>query len=156
PIRGVRALVDAIAVAAEIDPAAACAGELSTWPMLEEMKASGLVEIGCHTVNHPVLANETAADAHSEMSEARARIAERLGAAPRHFAYPYGQPGQADAREFALARNIGFATAVTTRQASLFALHLDHVYRLPRVEVSAKIASAPHYLRAILAGLPLV
>jgi peptidoglycan/xylan/chitin deacetylase (PgdA/CDA1 family) len=156
PICGVRALVDAIAAAAGIDPATACAGELCTWAMLEEMMASGLVEIGCHTVNHPVLANETAADAHSEMTEARTRIAEHLGAAPRHFAYPYGQAGQADAREFALARKVGFATAVTTRQASLVALHLDHLHGLPRVELSSKIASAPHYLRAILAGLPLL
>ncbi len=156
PITGVRALVDAIAAAAGIDPVAACAGEMCSWALLDEMRRSGLVEIGCHTVNHPVLANETAADARAEMADARARIAAVLGAAPRHFAYPYGKAAHADAREFALAREVGFATATTTRKASLFAAHRDHAYGLPRVEVSPSFAASPHYLRTVLAGLPLL
>jgi peptidoglycan/xylan/chitin deacetylase (PgdA/CDA1 family) len=156
PIAGVRALVDTIAAAAGIDPAAACAGEICSWEMLAEMRASGLVEIGCHTVNHPVLVNESAADARAEIEGARERIAARLGAPPRHFAYPYGKPDHADRREFALAGEAGFASAVTTRKASLFAAHRDHPLALPRVEVSPSFAASPHYLRTVLAGLPLL
>lgn len=156
PVAGVRALVAAIAAAAGIDPADACAGEMCSWEMLAEMRASGLLEIGCHTVNHPVLALETQADATAEIGVARDRIAARLGAAPRHFAYPYGKADHADAREFALARAAGFVSAATTRKASLFAGNLAQPFALPRVEVSPSFAASPHYLRTVLAGLPLV
>jgi hypothetical protein len=156
PIAGVRALVDTVAAAAAIDPAAACAGEACSWAMLAEMQASGLVEIGCHTVNHPVLAVENAADARAEMAQARARLGEKLAAPARQFASPYGQAGQADAREFALAREVGFATAATTRKASLFGAHRDHPLALPRVDVSPSFATSPHYLRTMLTGLPLI
>jgi peptidoglycan/xylan/chitin deacetylase (PgdA/CDA1 family) len=156
PVAGVRALIGRIAAAAGIDPMAACAGEICTWEMLAEMRASGLVEIGCHTVNHPVLANESAAEARAEIVDARDRIAARLGAVPRHFAYPYGKADHADMREFALARDAGFASAVTTRKASLFAAHRDHPLALPRVDVSPSFAASPHYLRTVLAGLPLI
>jgi peptidoglycan/xylan/chitin deacetylase (PgdA/CDA1 family) len=124
--------------------------------MLAEMQASGVIEMGCHTVNHPVLANESAADARAEIADARARIAEKLGVPPRHFAYPYGKADHADAREFALAREAGFTTAVTTRKASLFGAHRAHPFALPRVEVSPSFAASPHYLRTVLAGLPLI
>lgn len=156
PIAGVRALVDAIAAAAAIDPAAACAEEACTWAMLAEMQASGVVEMGCHTVNHPVLANESAADARAEMADARARVVEKLGTPARHFAYPYGKADHADAREFAMAHELGFASAVTTRKASLFGAHRDHPLALPRVEVSPTFATSTHYLRTVLAGLPLI
>lgn len=155
-IPDVRRLVDAIADAASIDPLEACAGEVCTWAMLAEMKRSGLVELGCHTVNHPVLAIECDEDVRAELATARDRIAAETGQAPRHFAYPYGKPEQAGAREFAFAREAGFATAVTTRKASLFAAHRDHLVALPRVEVSPNFSGSTDYLRTILAGLPLL
>jgi hypothetical protein len=90
------------------------------------------------------------------MALARARLGAKLAAPARHFAYPYGQPDQAGAREFALAREVGFATATTTRKASLFGAHRDHPLALPRVDVSPGFAASPHYLRTMLAGLPLI
>ena len=90
------------------------------------------------------------------MVDARDRIAAVLGRAPRHFAYPYGKPEQAGMREFALAREIGFASAVTTRKASLYAAHRAHLDALPRVEVSPNFESSAHYLRTVLTGLPLI
>lgn len=155
-VPGVRALVAAVAEAAALDPFAESARELCTWSILAEMQRSGLVEIGCHTVNHAVLANETEAAARAEMVDARDRIAAVLGRAPRHFAYPYGKPEQAGMREFALAREIGFASAVTTRKASLYAAHRAHLDALPRVEVSPNFESSAHYLRTVLTGLPLI
>lgn len=152
----VRRLIDAIAEAASLDPLAACADEACSWSMLREMKRSGVVDIGCHTVNHPVLAIESDEDARAEMLIARDRIAAEIGEVPRHFAYPYGKPEQAGEREFALATAAGFATATTTRKANLFAAHRDHLAALPRVEVSPNFSQSTHYLRTILGGLPLL
>lgn len=152
----VRRLVDSIAEAASIDPIGVCDGALCTWAMLGEMMRSGCVELGCHTVNHPVLAIESVDDARAEIVGARDRIAAEFGRVPRHFAYPYGKPEQAGPREFALVRDAGFATAVTTRKANLFAAHRDHLAALPRVEVSPNFSRSTRYLRAVLSGLPLL
>ena len=39
----------------------------------------------------------------------------RIGRPVRHFAYPYGKATDAGSREFALAKECGFETAVTFR-----------------------------------------
>jgi peptidoglycan/xylan/chitin deacetylase (PgdA/CDA1 family) len=140
----------------DVDARAVSRAELCSWDMLREMKASGVVELGCHTVNHPVLALESAADARAEMADARAALEREAGGPVRHFAYPYGTADHAGPREFALARELGFATATTTRKASLQAEHRDFAYALPRVDVSPEFARSPHYLRTIVSGLPLL
>ena len=48
------------------------------------------------------------------------RIERELGVRPIHFSYPYGDPGSAGRRDFALARQVGFKTAVTTGKGMLF------------------------------------
>ena len=54
----------------------------------------------------------------------------------RHFAYPVGDPGSAGPREFALALEAGFDSAVTTRPGHLFPEHLGHLHALPRVSLN--------------------
>jgi peptidoglycan/xylan/chitin deacetylase (PgdA/CDA1 family) len=71
----------------------------------------------------------------------------------RHFAYPVGDPGSAGPREFRLALDAGFATAVTTRPGHLFAAHADHPTALPRVSVNGYFQSRAA-LRALLSGVP--
>ena len=95
------------------DVHAAAVAENLTWEMARQMHASGLVEIGAHTVSHCVLANEADDVVRSELIRGREALESRLGVAVRHFAYPFGGRAQAGAREMLLARQAGFATAVT-------------------------------------------
>jgi len=74
----------------------------------------------------------------------------------RHLAYPYGRPEHVGSREFAIALELGFASAVTTRQALIYPSHAQHLQALPRVEVTPGFASSPRYLQTILTGVPLV
>jgi peptidoglycan/xylan/chitin deacetylase (PgdA/CDA1 family) len=152
-IAELRPAIAQLAAANDIDARAACATEVGSWDMLREMKASGIVELGCHTVNHPPLTLESEADARAEMADARAMLERETGGPVWHLAYPYGQAGR---REFALAAELGFASAVTTCKASLHAEHRDWVHALPRIELSPEFARSPHYLRAIVSGLPLL
>ena len=64
-----------------------------------------------------------------------------------------GDPGSAGPREFALARELGFATAVTTRPGHLFADHAAHLHALPRVSVNG-CHQSPAALRGLLSGVP--
>jgi hypothetical protein len=89
-----------------------------------------------------------------ELAGARSKLEAELGQPVRHLAYPYGKPEHVGPREFASARQLGFASAVTTRSGMLFVEHAAHRYALPRVEVSPAFAASPHYLHAILSGLP--
>ena len=63
----------------------------------------------------------------AEMENSRAVIEAALGVRPEHFAYPVGDPTSAGPREFKIAAELGFKTAVTTRPGVLFPGHADHL-----------------------------
>jgi peptidoglycan/xylan/chitin deacetylase (PgdA/CDA1 family) len=86
------------------------ATRIATWDELRALKAAG-VDVGGHTVNHVALANVPAGRARAEIEGCRRDIAEHLGEAPRHFAYPNGYYTP---RVRALVEESGFASAVTT------------------------------------------
>ena len=48
---------------------------------------------------------------------------------PAHFSFPVGDPTAAGPREFAIAAELGFRTAVTTRPGVLFPDHREHLDR---------------------------
>ncbi|AWN37958.1 polysaccharide deacetylase family protein [Methylobacterium radiodurans] len=123
------------------------------WDALRTLGRDPLVSFGAHTRSHPMLAKHPPGTARSEISESRARIEAELGRPVRHLSYPVGDRSSAGPREFALARELGFATAVTTRPGHLFATHAGHPHALPRVSVNGCHQSAPA-LRGLLSGVP--
>ncbi|MFT3768676.1 MAG: polysaccharide deacetylase family protein [Minicystis sp.] len=103
------------------------------WDQVEEMAVHPLVTIGAHTVTHPILRDLPREAARVEMVESRRRLEARLGQPVHHFAYPHGSPAQVGEREYALARECGFTTAVTTRLANVMPGSADHLECLPRI-----------------------
>ena len=59
---------------------------------LREVEASGLVTIGAHTLNHPVLKNEDDNTSCYEITESIKRLEALLGHPVTYFAYPNGRP----------------------------------------------------------------
>jgi peptidoglycan/xylan/chitin deacetylase (PgdA/CDA1 family) len=106
--------------------------------MMQEMRASGLVEFGAHTVSHANLSRLPAADARAEIAESRHDLEDLLGDEVRHFAFPYGGAGEAGPREFGLCRELGFETAATTRKGNLFPGHCDRMQALPRLTIGGE------------------
>ncbi|MBE7219224.1 MAG: polysaccharide deacetylase family protein [Caulobacteraceae bacterium] len=106
------------------------------WDGIARLAAHPLAAIGCHTLSHPCLAALNRGTAQRELEAARAIIAGRIGRAVRHLAYPYGSPAAAGSREFALAAELGFATAVTTRPGVLHEAHRSRLTALPRISVN--------------------
>jgi peptidoglycan/xylan/chitin deacetylase (PgdA/CDA1 family) len=129
--------------------------EMCDWSELRRLRAAG-VEIGCHAASHARLSHETAEGVHAELGSARARLEAELGCPVRHLAYPYGKREHASAREIGIAHTLGFHSAVTTRAGLLYAGHTAHRHALPRIEVTPGFADSPHYLHAILTGLPVI
>jgi len=87
-----------------------------SWDMLEVLVRDPLVEIGAHTVSHPRISSLSPEEALRELTDARLRLNQRLGIDLKHFAFPYGRSADCGPRDFALARQAGFASAATTRK----------------------------------------
>jgi peptidoglycan/xylan/chitin deacetylase (PgdA/CDA1 family) len=146
-------LLDALDDAME-RPSDTLAGNLClNWGELEDLAASQDVTIGAHTITHPMLSKLGSFVAMDEIGGSKAYIEQRLGREVRHFAYPYGDPSVAGAREFGLARQAGFVTAVTTRPGHVFADHRGHLHALPRVSMNG-LFQTESALRALLSGVP--
>ena len=94
------------------------------------LHAAGM-EIGAHTVNHPILAEIPLGRARHEMEASRARLQSITGAPVRLFAYPNGSPRRDyRAEHAALARELGFDAAVSAAWGSARAG--DDLYQIPR------------------------
>lgn len=90
------------------------------------------MEIGAHTVRHPILATIDAASAREEIARGREQLESIIGGRVALFAYPNGRPRQDYRREHArLVESLGFAAAVSTAPASAGA-DCDR-YQLPRI-----------------------
>jgi peptidoglycan/xylan/chitin deacetylase (PgdA/CDA1 family) len=87
------------------------------------------MEIGAHTVNHPILKSIGEDEARSEIESSKRTLEEITGGPVTLFAYPNGKPGQDYGPEHVrLVREAGFAAAVSTvggvahRRSDLFQL----------------------------------
>jgi len=92
-----------------------------------------LVNIGAHTVSHAALSLLGTAAVREELVRNRRYLENVTGRCVVDLAYPYGNPLACGEREFALAAETGFRSAVTTRYGPLFAGHRGDVHALPRI-----------------------
>lgn len=81
---------------------------------LRQLASDPLITIGAHTHTHIVLSACSETEARVDLQNNLTILELILGQKPVHFAYPNGQPADFTARDQALLRNYGFATATTT------------------------------------------
>jgi peptidoglycan/xylan/chitin deacetylase (PgdA/CDA1 family) len=148
-----RQIVRTLADRYDIDMAADCRRLIMDWDEIRTMAADPLVTVGAHTKGHFAISKLSASRALEEMRGSADRIEQELGTRPLHFAFPYGDPGSAGPRDFALAREAGFKTAVTTRKGMLFPAHRPHLTALPRVSLNGDYQSLT-YTALYLSGAP--
>lgn len=138
---------------AGVDSHTLVAGLCLDWQELRALASSPDVTLAAHSLTHPRLAHLSENEARREMAGSRDRLEQELGLSCRHFAFPYGDPGSAGPREFALARRLGFTTAVTTRPGMIFPEHAAHMLALPRLSVNGLWQDEAHFA-ALLSGAP--
>ncbi len=108
-------LVDRLAESARPDEPPARA---LSWAQVREMVESEDIEIGAHTVTHPILGQLSAEEQTKEIEGSRARLAEETGVAPTLFAYPNGAQGDFDEQTAERLRSAGFRAACSTIRGS--------------------------------------
>lgn len=99
---------------------------IMTWKQLARMKGQG-IEIGAHTVTHPLLSHEDDVTVESELRLGKQMLEQQLGASVRAFAYPNGDW---DRRVRERVIEAGYACAFTTEGRSC--RQKDDRFAIPR------------------------
>ncbi|MEY2863747.1 MAG: hypothetical protein RLY58_1454 [Pseudomonadota bacterium] len=102
---------------------------------VQQLVASGLIEIGSHTLTHANLPTLDDATRVTELYESRQVLQQLTGQPITSFAYPFGLYGPADV---AAARQVGYLDAVTTVEGIQAAQPLPDFLQLQRIKVSGK------------------
>lgn len=111
-----------------------------TWEAIRSLSSTGLVDVGPHTVTHPILSRLTPEQVHFEIHESCRRLREMYPAMIPIFAYPNGKEGDYSESVIRVIRETGCIAAVTTEQ--------EHVMRptnpssrflLPRLAMPARL-----------------
>ncbi len=148
-----RVVVRQLAASCGIDADSLHKGQIMNWDDVRTANASSLCSIGSHTVNHVAIARLDPDAARHEMVECADRLERETGERPDHFAFPYGHHRAAGARDFELASEAGFHTAVTTRPGLIFPEHAQHLTGLPRLSVNG-LFQRQRYFSPLTSGLP--
>jgi len=89
-------------------------GRMLTPEMVVALDRSG-IEIGAHTVSHPILTSLDDDDALREIAVGKEQLEDIIGKPVTLFAYPNGKVGKDyDARHVEMVRRAGFSAAFTT------------------------------------------
>ena len=142
-----------LAAQAGVDTAAIPARLCLDWDGIAVLSRHPLCTIGVHTLTHAMLAKHDDAVVRHELAESRRLIETRIGLPARHLAYPVGDPTSAGPRDHAIAAELGFASAVTTRPGMIFPAHRAHPTALPRLSVNGNWQSLDA-LEVLLSGVP--
>ncbi len=135
--------------------------EPCSWRQLREMVASGLVDVGSHTVTHAILSSISDEESWAELVESRRRIQHCVDQPVLSFCPPNGTPADYRPAQLEQVKAAGYSCSVTT-DFGFVSQHSDP-YRLPRIGggrsdrmVFYKRVDGPmyyrHRLRTLLGG----
>lgn len=115
PVAERAALTEQIAHQAQVRPPTDL---MMTSAEVRALRHAGM-QIGAHTVSHPILATLDRSTAHAEIAESKKTLESLLGERVGLFAYPNGKP-QVDynSESVDIVRGLGFDAAVSTRWAA--------------------------------------
>lgn len=83
------------------------------WDSACALPAAGL-SVGSHTLEHPILARESAHDQRYSLRESKRLLEDKIGVDASVLAYPNGTPDDYDATTLAEVQGAGYSYAVTT------------------------------------------
>lgn len=101
---------------------------------LSALAQSSRVEIGAHTVTHPLLASQPLAAQITEIRQSKAWLEGLIDRPVTSFSYPYGGRGHYSGKTVQAVREAGFNHACTT--AARYVGRRDTLYELPRFTIT--------------------
>jgi len=102
-----------------------------SWAEVREMNENG-IEIGAHTVSHPVLTKISLSEAKKEIKECKNQIEEKINTRITSFAYPYGNLGSYNEYIKKVVKESGYNCGVICSNSGLVTLDTN-IYELNRI-----------------------
>ena len=130
------ALIRDLARKYDYDLEAQCRALIMDWAELRSFASDQLCTIGAHTVHHYELAKLPPEQARTEIEMSLKVLEAQFGRRPLHLSYPIGGRSSAGPREYALARDLGLRSAVTTIPGGLYRRNRSALTALPRVSLN--------------------
>lgn len=130
------ALIRDLATKYDLDLDAHCRELIMEWSELRTFANEQLCTIGAHTVRHYELAKLSVEQARNEIEQSARVIEAQFGQRPLHFSYPIGGTAAAGEREYRMAADLGFRSAVTTLPGGLYDRHRHSLTALPRISLN--------------------
>jgi len=125
-----RELLGEVLTWAGAEPVARSTHRSLTFKEMLDLAKGELIEIGSHTVTHPVLPVLSEAAQRDEIQQSKAYLMDALNRNVTSFSYPHGEY---TAGTVAIVREAGFRCACTTDN-DIFLGHTNY-FQLPRVQV---------------------
>lgn len=119
-----------------LDLNAHCRELIMDWAELANFVNEPLCTIGAHTVHHYELAKLSGTEARQEIMGSVEVLDAQFGIRPEHLSYPIGGKSSAGPREFEMATELDFASAVTTRPGGLYYADRQALTSLPRISLN--------------------
>jgi peptidoglycan/xylan/chitin deacetylase (PgdA/CDA1 family) len=107
-----------------------------SWSELREMADSGLVDIGSHTVTHPILSSITDEESGQELKVSCNQIEEGMGEKPGSFCLPNGMPGDFRPTQVQQIADAGYACSVVASFGMVN--NGEDPYLMPRLGMGSK------------------
>jgi peptidoglycan/xylan/chitin deacetylase (PgdA/CDA1 family) len=123
------------------------------WDKLAALAADPLCTIGAHAMTHAMLSTLNEADVRHELQHSKQVIEQHLDVVVDHLAYPYGDTEAAGPREFRIAAEVGYRSAVTTRPGMITPRCGASPTSLPRLSVNG-LWRDRRSLEILLTGAP--
>jgi peptidoglycan/xylan/chitin deacetylase (PgdA/CDA1 family) len=146
-----RTLIEDLVHQAGVSPAARATHRPLSCAELRELAQSPTIDIGVHTVSHPVLSRLPVAQQAQEVLQAKSDLETITGKPMRQFSYPHGKREHWDRNTIELVRSAGFEYAYTN-EAGVADVSLDR-FQMPRVVVPADEGAFARWLRRCLGTL---
>lgn len=121
--------------------------KLMTWDMLKELSMSPLVEIGAHTLTHPILAMEDAVSSWQEISGSKQRLEEVLGTIVQSFCYPNGHTDDYLPEHLSMLRKSNYQCGLASHYGFITAD--SDTMALPRISPGATLLATYKYLDGV-------
>lgn len=129
-----QAVLNDLRALAGADPAGRPTHHALSSDEVSRLAEGGLIEVGAHTVTHPVLSALPADAQRNEIRRSKIRLEEILNRPVTSFAYPFGGPCDYTAETAAAVREAGFDCACSTITGVV--RRDTDFFQLPRVIVS--------------------
>ncbi|MFZ0927659.1 MAG: polysaccharide deacetylase family protein [Syntrophobacteraceae bacterium] len=104
---------------------------LMSWEQLREICQSGLIEIGSHTLTHPILTNESLDTCWAELLQSRLILQAELGIPASSFCYPNGQPGDYSLEHCEMLGKAGYTCGIASHFG--FVTAKSNIMCMPRI-----------------------